>query len=230
VPTDPTEGWKKRHTLGRFVGDPLRRLHPDLDPAEIARRTLQAVQWVGLSAGQLELRARDLSSAEQWRAALARALVIGPQVLICDEPPRLDGSFDVARDGGASGPSGESWLDLLRELQRDRQRSLLLLTTDLVAVEALCQRAVVLYAGRIVEQAPISTLLRNPCHPYTRALLASDPGARLTPPTAENHPGSFPGCVYRGECSMAESSVCSARSPHLSRVASDHYAACHFVG
>jgi oligopeptide/dipeptide ABC transporter ATP-binding protein len=140
-------------------------LHTDLRGAKARARMLEILQQVGIP-GEERLRAypHQLSGGMRQRVCIAMALLCNPELLIADEPTTM---LDVTIQAQI--------LDLLRSLRRERNMSILFITHDLGVVSELCDRVIVMYAGRIVEQAPTAQLLSAPLHPYTEALLKSTP-------------------------------------------------------
>ena len=138
-------------------------LHLKGEPAR--QRMLEILKQVGIS-GEERLRAypHQLSGGMRQRVCIAMALLCNPEVLIADEPTTM---LDVTIQSQI--------LELLRELRRQRGMSILFITHDLGVVAELCDRVVVMYAGRIVEQGPTEEVLNQPLHPYTEALLRSTP-------------------------------------------------------
>jgi peptide/nickel transport system permease protein len=133
------------------------------------------------------------------RVAIARALSGEPEVLIADEPTT---ALDVTVQAEV--------LELLRELQREHGMAILLVTHDWGVVADICDRAVVMYAGQVVERAELTTLFREPLHPYTEALLASNPHNVIEADTLPTIPGSVPqpgewpeGCHFSPRCAYA---------------------------
>ncbi len=170
-------------------------------------------------------RARDyphqLSGGLRQRAMIALALAAGPSLLIADEPTT---ALDVTVQAEI--------LDLLREMRRAFSLSMLLITHDLGVIATLADRVAVMYAGRIVEQAPVDQLFAAPAHPYTRGLLASIPGQH-----AGKHltaiPGSVPaigqtppGCAFAPRC-PDRFEPCGDRPPDISSVAAAHEVRCY---
>jgi peptide/nickel transport system permease protein len=150
----------------------------------------------------------ELSGGMAQRAAIARALAGEPQLLIADEPTT---ALDVTVQADI--------LDLLRELRTERGMAILLVTHDWGIVADSCDRVVVMYAGEVVERAPVEPIFAAPRHPYTRALLASDPHTASpdselpTIPGVVPPPGSWPpGCRFRERCSLTTAG-CEARIP-----------------
>jgi peptide/nickel transport system permease protein len=168
----------------------------------------------------------ELSGGMAQRIAIARALAGEPKLLIADEPTT---ALDVTVQAEI--------LELLRELQRERGMSILLVTHDWGVIADLCERAVVMYAGEVVERADLGPIFEKPLHPYTKALLGSNPhhaavGTDL--PTIAGtvpSPGSWPdGCHFNPRCAYA-TAACVEQTIELMRPEPDretrciHYAA-----
>jgi len=199
-------------TIGSELVDVLRR-HRGLSRREARGAALEWVRRVSLP--DPERRLEDLphrmSGGMRQRAMIALALAGGPRLLVADEPTT---ALDVTIQAQI--------LDLLRDLRRDLGLAILLVTHDLGVVAELADRALVMYAGEIVECAPVRDLFARPAHPYTRGLLASRPGAdgRLRPmPGTVPEPGSRPvGCAFEPRCPEAFGR-CRAARPNLRPVA-----------
>jgi peptide/nickel transport system ATP-binding protein/peptide/nickel transport system permease protein len=151
----------------------------------------------------------QLSGGMMQRVAIARALAGDPSLLIADEPTT---ALDVTVQAEI--------LELFRSLQQERTMAILLVTHDWGVVADLCDRAVVMYAGQVVERADLLSLVRNPLHPYTRALLASNPRQAYdaedlqTIPGAVPRPGAWPsGCHFHPRCSYATSACHTGAIP-----------------
>jgi oligopeptide/dipeptide ABC transporter ATP-binding protein len=159
------------------------------------------------------------------RVMIAMAVACGPRLLIADEPTT---ALDVTIQAQI--------LDLLRSLNRERRMAILLVTHDLGVVAQTCERVMVMYAGRIVEQAPVRPLFRAPLHPYTRGLLASIPDIADRRERLSPIPGSPPylgaridGCAFAARCPLAIDR-CRSERPllrSLPAVDADHLTACH---
>lgn len=165
----------------------------------------------------------QLSGGMKQRAMIAMALVCRPALLIADEPTT---ALDVTIQAQI--------LELLNELQRELNMSVLLITHDLGVVAETCDRVAVMYAGKIVEYATVASLFENPKHPYTHGLFRSLP--TLTEkkeqlaviPGAVPSPLDFPsGCRFRTRCPMAQE-ICK-EEPALREILRDHRVACHFA-
>ena len=166
----------------------------------------------------------QLSGGMRQRVMLAMALANRPQVLIADEPTT---ALDVTTQAQI--------LELLGELQREMGLALVLVTHDLGVVAGLAERVVVMYAGRVVEEAPVDQLFTRSGHPYTRGLLASvprgtDDGRLLAViPGSPPDPAAIPpGCAFHPRCPIAEDR-CRTTVPELRGLGDGHRAACHFA-
>jgi oligopeptide/dipeptide ABC transporter ATP-binding protein len=190
------------------------------------KRAVEILARVGIPSA--DARARDYP--HQFSGGMAQRVMIGmgisctPSLLIADEPTT---ALDVTIQAQV--------LALIRQLAREMGMAVLLVSHDLGIVSQMCHRVIVMYAGRIVEEASIATVFRAPAHPYTRALIAClpemdgrgrlgaipgmMPGLRAVPP----------GCRFHPRCGIAEAR-CSVEEPRLRRVGDDQIAACHLVG
>jgi oligopeptide/dipeptide ABC transporter ATP-binding protein len=161
---DPLSSLNPYLRVEEQLGEVL-ELHLGLRGAQARPRMLEILGQVGIP-GEERLRAypHQLSGGMRQRVCIAMALLCNPELLIADEPTTM---LDVTIQSQI--------LDLLRSLRRDRGMSILFITHDLGVVAQLCDRVIVMYAGRIVETGPTSELLQRPLHPYTEALLKSTP-------------------------------------------------------
>jgi oligopeptide/dipeptide ABC transporter ATP-binding protein len=222
---DPTESLNPTLTVFDAVADPLRRLGAQMSPAEQARLTREAIALVGLPPEMEGRFPHQLSGGQKARVGIARAIVLRPPLLILDEPTS---ALDVSVQAVI--------LRLLADLRSRLGMSYLFVSHDLNVVRLLCDRIVVMYLGRVVEQAPADALFRDPRHPYTRALLASipDPTRRGTRPGRVEGSAGSPidpdpnTCRFYGRCPRQEDR-CAREMPPLRRVGTDHQAACHFA-
>lgn len=216
----PYSAFDPRRRIGDSVADPLGRQRPDLDSGQLRRRVADWLEQVELDPALARRYPGELSGGQCQRAAIARALIVEPELLICDEAVS---GLDVA--------ARVRILELLGRLQARRNLGLLFIAHDLASVRRLCQRVLVMYAGRIVEDAATEALFQRPAHPYTRALLAARPGldGRLPPaPGGEPPiPGKLPGgCSFRPRCGFAEAD-CEAGEPPLSGFGAGRVACLH---
>ncbi len=165
-----------------------------------------------------------LSGGQQQRLVVARAILLGPRLLVADEPvSMLDASVRA------------EVLQLLRSLQQRHHLSVVYITHDLSTVRHFCERVLVMYAGKLVEQAHVGDLLREPQHPYTQALLAAIPdpdpdNAKRLRPVPPGEPPSLvrppEGCRFHPRCPAAIPGVCDRREPPDFQVRPGHVAAC----
>jgi len=201
------------------------RLHRPAGRREAWARAVDLLAQVGIPspAQRVHDHPHQLSGGMRQRAVIAIALACEPDLLIADEPTT---ALDVTTQAQI--------LDLLRTLQAERGMGLLLITHDLGVVAEVADRAAVMYAGRVVEQAPVRTLFDAPSHPYTEGLLASlaiehlRPGTRL-PEIAGTVPSLLhmpPGCAFAPRCGRAQA-ACHELRPALSQPG-PHRVACHF--
>ena len=159
---DPVNSLNPRMTIEESLSEPLRIHRLARDRAGCQRRVEELLETVQLPAGYRSRLPRELSGGERQRIGIARALAIGPQALICDEPIA---SLDVS--------VGAQILQLLRTLAAQRGMALLFISHDLRAVASLCARVAVMKDGRLLEEAPTDELLSRPREPYTELLIRS---------------------------------------------------------
>ena len=209
------------YTIGFQIAETL-GVHGLARGASARRRTLELLGAVRIP--DPERRAREyphqLSGGLRQRAMIALALAAEPDLLIADEPTT---ALDVTVQAEI--------LDLLREMRRTFNLSLLLITHDLGVVAEMADRVAVMYAGRIVEEAPAAALFARPAHPYTRGLLASIPGGvpgtrlRAIPGNVPALGQMPPGCAFAPRC-PDRFAPCTGRVPDLIEVEAAHRARC----
>lgn len=210
-------------TIAQALEQPLEFLRPELGRVEREAQVRELMQRVGLDQALLGRHPHQLSGGQCQRVAIARALAPGPRVLVCDEPVA---SLDPA--------ARDQVLELLARLQRDEGVALVFVAHDLAAVRRLCQRVLVMFLGRIVEQASAADLFERPRHPYSRVLMEASGGVaaeRVLEAEAAELPSPLDppsGCVYRTRCAMADA-LCAREVPHLRRAGGSSHAACHYL-
>ncbi|MGW1673054.1 dipeptide/oligopeptide/nickel ABC transporter permease/ATP-binding protein [Streptomyces sp. NPDC002324] len=202
------------------------RINTGMSRAKAKRRAVELLEQVQLPEPHLVARRypHELSGGMAQRVVVARALAGEPKLLIADEPTTaLDVTIQV------------EILDLMRTLQRDRGMAIMLVTHDLGVVADMCDRVVVMYAGQVAERADVKELFGNPHHPYTRALLASNPhnqhssAVLPTIPGAVPMPGSWPqGCHFQSRCAHATDQCGSGGIPLL-QIGASHEARCLYA-
>lgn len=226
---DPLASLNPRMTVADIVAEPLRHLFPELDKRQRRERVLAMLERVGLSARQANRYPHEFSGGQCQRIGIARALVVQPRLLICDEPvSALDVSIQA------------QIIDLLQDLQREFGIAILFIAHDLAVVKEISDRVLVMYLGRVMETAPAADLFARPVHPYTKALLSAVP--RPDPDYERNRrrillEGDLPspadppgGCVFRTRCPWVQN-ICSRQEPLLQspREGDAARAACHFA-
>jgi ABC-type oligopeptide transport system ATPase subunit len=168
---DPYSSLNPRMTVLELVGEGLIAHGIETNAARRRDRVVELLDRVGLSADQLGRYPRSFSGGQRQRIAIARALAVGPRLLICDEPVS---SLDVSVQAQV--------LNLLRDLQLEMDFSVLFIAHDLAVVRYLCDRIAVMSEGKIVEQGSRDQIFGAPQHPYTRSLIAAVP---IPDPAAE---------------------------------------------
>lgn len=197
----------------------------NMSKAEIHERCVNALKLVGIPEPEMTLRnyPHELSGGMCQRVMIAMAMSCEPKLLIADEPTT---ALDVTIQAQI--------LALMEDIRNRRNTGILLITHDLGVVAETCSRVIVMYAGNIVEEAPVKELFANPQHPYTEGLIASVPrlGKRLH--RLPSIPGSVPdlsvmpeGCRFAPRCKYAQDS-CKQKLPELQTVAEGHRCACPF--
>ncbi len=196
-----------------------------LSKAEVHERCVNALKLVGIPEPEMTLRnyPHELSGGMCQRVMIAMAMSCEPKLLIADEPTT---ALDVTIQAQI--------LALMEDIRNRRNTGILLITHDLGVVAETCSRVIVMYAGNIVEEAPVKELFANPQHPYTEGLIASVPrlGKRLH--RLPSIPGSVPdlavmpeGCRFAPRCKYAQES-CKQKLPELQTVSEGHRCACPF--
>jgi oligopeptide/dipeptide ABC transporter ATP-binding protein len=216
---DPFASLNPIHPVRHHLERPLLR-HHRVGKAQLEARALELLTLVGLSpaADFLDAYPTELSGGQRQRVAIARALAVEPRLLMADEPTSM---LDASVRMGVLG--------VLQALVKDQRLGLLLITHDLATARLLCDRVVVLFGGRVVEDGPADQLLRAPSHPYTQALLAAIPRGdpRPTEPQATRLPvpAGGEGCPFRSRCPEA-TTTCRASMPQLSTLADGRRVRC----
>ncbi len=223
---DPLGSLSPRMNVGDIVAEPLRALQPELSAGERRARASTMLERVGLGAEHLPRFPHELSGGQAQRVGIARALIVKPRLLICDEPVS---ALDVSVQAQI--------VNLLADLQREQNLTMIFIAHDLAVVRQLSSRVLVMYLGKVIEQGDAEGVYAAPRHPYTRALLASAPAikAGAKPRGSGLLRGALPdpqhppmGCVFHPRCPLAEQ-ACVQSIPPLRRVSDEHYAACLFV-
>ncbi|WP_081709605.1 ABC transporter ATP-binding protein [Mesorhizobium erdmanii] len=218
---DPASALNPVHRIGAQITEAL-RLHRGLTSASARAEARRLLDQVGIPDATSRLNAypHELSGGQNQRVMIAIALAGEPELLVADEPTTaLDATVQA------------QILLLLKTIQRDTGMGLVMISHDLAAVAAICDRVCVMYAGRIVEAAPTHTLLNAPQHPYTRDLIGAippsdGPRVRLTAiPGAPPHGGLPPGCAYAPRCQSADA-ACAMTGPDMRTISARHVVRC----
>ncbi len=220
---NPFDSVNPRFTVRRAVGEPL--VNTGVPRAERDGRIAEAMRLVHLGDFNryAEKRPSELSGGQLQRVVLARALVGRPSFLVADEPVSM---LDVSVRAGI--------LNLMRELRDRLGLTALYISHDLTLVRYVCERTLVMYLGRVVEDGPTDAVIRKPAHPYTQALIKAVPRPRTDQPRDDlpisgglaNAAAPPSGCRVRDRCPYAFAR-CAVDVPALLEVAPGHRAACH---
>ncbi|HPT61998.1 MAG TPA: ATP-binding cassette domain-containing protein [Bacillota bacterium] len=222
---DPYSALDPRMTIGEIIGEGI-DVHLQCTHEEKQDRVYDLLSKVGLTQDYASRFPHELSGGQRQRIGIARALAVGPEFIVCDEPiSALDVSIQA------------QIVNLLIKLQQEEGLTYLFISHDLSMVKHLSDRIGVMYLGKLVEVASSEQIFDDPLHPYTRALLSAIPvpdpdfestrervklrgevPSALTPPS---------GCRFRTRC-IAASQICSELEPMLTESQPGHYVACHF--
>ncbi len=223
---DPYSSLNPRTSIRSALEEPL-RIHGIGSGEERFETVTALMEKVGLHRDDLSKYPHEFSGGQRQRIGIARALVLGPDLVVADEPVS---ALDVSIQGQV--------LNLLVELQKELGLTLLFISHDLTVVKFISDRVAVMYLGRIVEIADAGDIYAKPAHPYTRALLASlpipDPQRRRhrTPLEGDvpNPSDPPPGCAFHTRCPHVQE-ICKQRAPELAPLEGEpsHRAACHFA-
>lgn len=224
---DPLASLNPRMTIGEIIAEPLKTHYPETTKSTATTRVKELMERVGLLANQINRYPHEFSGGQCQRIGIARALIVNPRLIICDEPVS---ALDVSIQAQV--------INLLKELQKELGMSLIFIAHDLSVVRHISTNIMVLYLGNVVEIASAKELVDNPRHPYTQALISAVP---IPDPLAQRNKksilleGELPtplappsGCVFRTRCSRAQE-ICSKQKPKLNEN-QNHSVACHFTG
>lgn len=221
---DPVSSLNPRRSVADIVAEPARAwgLARGAALRGLVDETLESV---GLDPARTrDRRPYEFSGGQCQRICIARALILNPSLVVCDEPvSALDVSIQA------------QILNLLEDLRASRHLTMLFISHDLAVVKNVSDRVVVMYLGRICEISPAETLYTEPAHPYTVALLSAIPAPEIsTSPRRRRSAGELPspaappsGCRFRTRCPLAQDR-CASTEPPLREVRPGHFVACHF--
>jgi len=227
---DPYASLSPRMTIGDIVSEPL-DIHRVGTKSSRVKKVKETLKIVGLNPEHINRYPHEFSGGQRQRIGVARAIVLQPELIICDEPVS---ALDVSVQAQI--------LNLMLDLQKEFNLTYLFIAHDLSVVKYVSNKIGVMYLGKIVEIAPAEELYLNPLHPYTMGLLSAIP---IPDPKLENQrkriilPGDVPspinppkGCRFHPRCPNAQD-ICSKEEPQLknySESGDDHFAACFFAG
>jgi oligopeptide/dipeptide ABC transporter ATP-binding protein len=226
VPQEPMASLSPVYTIGNQIMEAI-TLHQQVDKAEARAKAIEMLDLVGFPHPKQRVDSYpfQLSGGLRQRAVIAMALSCHPSLLIADEPTT---ALDVTTEAQI--------LRLMRELQRELGMAIMYITHNLGVVAQMTEEVIVMYMGKVVEQANVDTIFHNPMHPYTRALLRSIP--RLGQRTRERRRletirGSVPdpystpkGCPFHPRCNQKIRGVCDQQEPPNIQIESGHKVRC----
>ena len=223
---DPLAALNPRMTVGEIIAEPIVTHEPGVSRADRKSRVQEMMKRVGLLPNLINRYPHEFSGGQCQRIGIARALILRPKLLICDEPVS---ALDVSVQAQV--------VNLLKELQRDMGLSMIFIAHDLSVVKHISDRIVVMYLGREMEVASAEIITTRPEHPYTQALISSVP---IPDPVLERKrprvalDGELPspisppsGCVFRTRCPKAQPS-CAQALPPMIQTAPGHRVACPY--
>jgi oligopeptide transport system ATP-binding protein len=222
---DPLAALDPRMTVGEIIGEPFDTFLPSLAKTERKARVREMMTKVGLSPQMVNRYPHEFSGGQCQRIGIARAMILGPKLIVSDEPvSALDVSIQA------------QIVNLLMRLQREFNLSLILISHDLSVVRQISHRVMVLYLGRVMETASRDELYSRPRHPYTQALISAvpipDPEREANRPRmilTADPPSPFEppsGCLFRTRCPRA-TVLCAEAPPPEDRASESHRVFCH---
>jgi peptide/nickel transport system ATP-binding protein len=224
---DPYASLNPRMTFGEIMAEPL-VIHGIGTRKEREEQSKEMLQTVGLNPEHIHRYPHEFSGGQRQRVGIARALMLRPKMIICDEPvSALDVSIQA------------QIINLLEELQEEFGLTYLFIAHDLAVIRHICDRVAVMYLGKIVELGGWKEVYNSPNHPYSQSLLSAAP----VPDPDKQHQrsriilrGDVPspidppkGCRFHTRCPIAQFPICKEEEPPLKQVAMGHEAACHFA-
>ena len=222
---DPMTSLDPVYTIGYQLMEPILK-HNKCSRQEAFDRAVQMLEKVGIANARERMKEypHQLSGGMRQRVIIAMALTCNPKLLIADEPTT---ALDVTIQAQI--------LDLMKQLKKDSDMSIILITHDLGVVAQMCDRVNVMYCGQIVESAPVNELFHDPRHKYTQGLLHSIPRLDQEADKLDVIQGSVPsivmlptGCRFHPRCPYA-TEKCRTAVPEMVQVGEEHFAACHYA-
>ena len=221
---DPYASLDPRMNVQEILAEPL-VIHAIGTQQERGARARELLDTVGLPDDAMGRFPSDFSGGQQQRIGIARALMLEPKMIICDEPVS---SLDVSVQAQI--------LNLLRDLQRERDLTYLFISHNIAVTRFMSRRIGVMYLGRVVEIGPSEAIIERPLHPYTQALISAVPDPQPADTRRSRRlSGDVPspierptGCAFHPRCPIAQE-ICTHTEPELRELGPDHAAACHFA-
>ena len=224
IPQEPMAALSPVHTIGNQLVEAV-RLHRKISKKEAEKIAIERMRQVGVPdpEGRMDVYSWQLSGGLRQRVTIAMGLMCDPRLLIADEPTT---AIDVTTQAQI--------LRLLRDLKDAQDLSMIFITHDLGVVAQIADYVVVMYLGKVVEQAPVDDIFHNACHPYTKALLASIPTIHTVSkeelPTIGGslpHPFNRPsGCPFHPRCEKFIIGTCDQNLPSLTHIGTKHSVSC----
>lgn len=222
---DPYASLNPRMSIGDIIAEPLKiyKLYPS--KAERQKKVREIMDVVGLAERTYSLYPHELDGGRRQRVGIARALILNPRLIVCDEPvSALDVSIQA------------QILNLMMELQRERNLTYLFITHNLSVVKHISDDITVMYLGQMVEKAGASEIFAHQYHPYTKALISAIPQPKYNAPDQQiilkgeitSPINVTKSCRFAPRCIYAKP-ACFEREPELKEVSKDHFVKCHFV-
>lgn len=222
---DPFSSLDPRLTVSQLIAEPMIEHKMFKTKKEVEQRTRELMETVGLASRLVNSYPHELDGGRRQRIGIARALALGPKLIVCDEPvSALDVSIQA------------QILNLLRKLQKELGLTYIFITHDLSVVKYISDDIAVMYLGQMVEKAPADEIFENPIHPYTKALLSAIPIPTVGKTRPERKlikgeitsPINLPDeCRFFARCDKGIDGLCTKCNPKLVEVSKNHFVACN---